>query len=783
MGEPLFTHFLVVRVASKEEDDDTGFGLSTKFCLCAPGHSRATVPLNIVRLCFPDLNGASHNNRMVSQQFKATCGADYIAFFRRHLLTSLKKQQNPTRSDQQPLECLCLITRYDLHEIFDSVMQQIQFRWLLSPNSVPPFLNALLKQEVPNTCGHIALALRGTGDAAHQKQENFLFHRPSFDHMAVSAQVLFEYLTVDNVMTLISSLLCEQRVIVTSSSISTISQCIFAAKSLLYPFKWLYEFVSVLPSYMLHHAFSPAPFLLGILANDMKFISRMHLHPTLVVKLDTNELETVGGPVDAVALPGVASAKLRSRLGQIAPQGMLSDRLKKGLNTIFGKSVDMDQILCSDAIYVSTMGFFVITFGNWRRCITNSAAGTPHFDLIKFLEAARNAPEDDFVFFGTFCRTKMFHAFAQELASHSQSTLTGETSAFCKLCSITARRDNQQDASVGFHSVLDALKPEMYPPRIGRIASVALELTSSTPSSMDRTHVLSSLAQATFSSLGLKELFGVVSYRLAGCQGRSWRHAAFAFDLLQVMISHGSDAVITILRDSISQYLPFLQYSHKEDEVQITIRNQAENLVKQILDLTEQANNRIKNYCILAESLSPYRTRSTRAPLVHPANVETPNIAQVAEKLGISMSPPHHGRLYSEEFHSSVRRRTIEDGNEKWVKYRIKSLVKGRARVFPKFLKLHKMMGEQYASGLSSNCVHSVFEDLLQMNSPGKLFEGSGNLSISEWGVPTQLPPQPPLNTDEFFLDLTAGTLSDRKISESSSNHANQVDPFAGLFS
>jgi hypothetical protein len=65
-------------------------------------------------------------------------------------------------------------------------------------------------------------------------------------------------------------------------------------------------------------------------------------------------------------LPGVGS-KLRSRLGQIAPQGVLSDRLKKGLNTILGKSVDMDQILCSDAIYVSFMTFYVLTFGAWRR--------------------------------------------------------------------------------------------------------------------------------------------------------------------------------------------------------------------------------------------------------------------------------------------------------------------------------------------------------------------------------------------------------------------------------
>lgn len=109
-------------------------------------------------------------------------------------------------------------------------------------------------------------------------------------------------------------------------------------------------------------------------------------------------------------LPTGAGAKLRTQLGQIAPQGVLSDTLKKGLNTILGKAVDAEQCLVSDAIYASWMAFYVALFHNWRRCapclpssvddnilldrfLVRSDSGQPRIDVAKLLDDARNASE------------------------------------------------------------------------------------------------------------------------------------------------------------------------------------------------------------------------------------------------------------------------------------------------------------------------------------------------------------------------------------------------------
>lgn len=167
-------------------------------------------------------------------------------FCRRHLQPATKK---PSSASKSPLECLCLVTsRDDVGEILSSALQHVQIRWLLEPNAVPPLLLSLLKQEAPKPSGHIALAMSGNG-----VEEKFMFHRPAFDHMSVPCNVLYEYLSVDNCIAVMSAMLLEQRVIMCSSSLTALSSCVNAARSLLFPFKWKHSFYPVLPNSLLHH--------------------------------------------------------------------------------------------------------------------------------------------------------------------------------------------------------------------------------------------------------------------------------------------------------------------------------------------------------------------------------------------------------------------------------------------------------------------------------------------------------------------------------------------------
>lgn len=74
-----------------------------------------------------------------------------------------------------------------------------------------------------------------------------------------------------------------------SSSVTKL--CIFMdfAKTLLYPFKWPYAFIPILPLCLLDYLGSPTPFLIGMLTEHEKFIPKSELDSVCIVNLDTGE--------------------------------------------------------------------------------------------------------------------------------------------------------------------------------------------------------------------------------------------------------------------------------------------------------------------------------------------------------------------------------------------------------------------------------------------------------------------------------------------------------------
>ena len=74
-----------------------------------------------------------------------------------------------------------------------------------------------------------------------------------------------------------------------SSSVTKL--CIFMdfMKTLLYPFKWPYAFIPILPLCLLDYLGSPTPFLIGMLTEHKKFIPKSELDSLCIVNLDTGE--------------------------------------------------------------------------------------------------------------------------------------------------------------------------------------------------------------------------------------------------------------------------------------------------------------------------------------------------------------------------------------------------------------------------------------------------------------------------------------------------------------
>ena len=117
---------------------------------------------------------------------------------------------------------------------------------------------------------------------------------------------LFAVLSVDNVLNVLSAMLHESRVILHSRSLSTLSAIAHTLLQLLYPFRWAYTFVSVLPIRALDVYLDTRPYIIGV---HTKALKRMTAREGILwVDLDNNALRCNPTsapprlPVQAVAL-------------------------------------------------------------------------------------------------------------------------------------------------------------------------------------------------------------------------------------------------------------------------------------------------------------------------------------------------------------------------------------------------------------------------------------------------------------------------------------------------
>ena len=77
-------------------------------------------------------------------------------------------------------------------------------------------------------------------------------------------KILFDMITVENVVKIIISILSEQKIIFLSSKKFVVSFVIQSIVSLIYPFAWHHAFVPILPKLLLDFLHSPMPFIMGI---------------------------------------------------------------------------------------------------------------------------------------------------------------------------------------------------------------------------------------------------------------------------------------------------------------------------------------------------------------------------------------------------------------------------------------------------------------------------------------------------------------------------------------
>ncbi|XP_056426220.1 DENN domain-containing protein 1B-like [Hyla sarda] len=116
---------------------------------------------------------------------------------------------------------------------------------------------------------------------------------------------------VDTMLQLYASLLCERRILITSSKLSTLTACVHASAGVLYPMYWQHIYIPTLPPHLLDYCGAPMPFLIGVHSSLMEKVNTGVLEDAVVFDMDTNNLETPFQDLDNLPQHVVSLLKLR----------------------------------------------------------------------------------------------------------------------------------------------------------------------------------------------------------------------------------------------------------------------------------------------------------------------------------------------------------------------------------------------------------------------------------------------------------------------------------------
>nr|XP_058929008.1 DENN domain-containing protein 1A isoform X4 [Kogia breviceps] len=83
----------------------------------------------------------------------------------------------------------------------------------------------------------------------------------------------FVAVDVNNMLHLYASMLCERRILIICSKLSTLTACIHGSAAMLYPMFWQHVYIPVLPPHLLDYCCAPMPYLIGVHLSLMEISS------------------------------------------------------------------------------------------------------------------------------------------------------------------------------------------------------------------------------------------------------------------------------------------------------------------------------------------------------------------------------------------------------------------------------------------------------------------------------------------------------------------------------
>jgi hypothetical protein len=159
--------------------------------------------------------------------------------------------------------CLCIISQWPFVSAYKKFLCHI-YRLSLTPCYIP------LERYICNFVDEIPLPPSGKMEVSYFiGTETVHFTRPPCNEpqvwsMNMFLQPLFECLSFQNIISIITAILSERQIVFVSSQYSLLTLTAEAILSFIFPLKWTHVYIPILPKQLLGVLAAPLPFLVGI---------------------------------------------------------------------------------------------------------------------------------------------------------------------------------------------------------------------------------------------------------------------------------------------------------------------------------------------------------------------------------------------------------------------------------------------------------------------------------------------------------------------------------------
>ncbi|XP_030636315.1 DENN domain-containing protein 1B [Chanos chanos] len=150
---------------------------------------------------------------------------------------------------------------------------------------------------------------------------------------------------VSNLLQLYASMLFERRILIYCSKLSTLTACVHACSSIIYPMYWQHIFIPVLPPHLLDYCCAPMPYLIGVHSSLTEKVKSRALEDVVIFNVDTNTMESPFDDLKRIPTDVVTGLKVRLKKQAAFPGPGVARAFLRAQALLFGGYRDALQCL------------------------------------------------------------------------------------------------------------------------------------------------------------------------------------------------------------------------------------------------------------------------------------------------------------------------------------------------------------------------------------------------------------------------------------------------------